>query len=338
MQDGTSGQGAATWMGTPHLTVKQARQFVRRYALVTGCVLDLFDESTLLDQLPGLLQEDRADIPAPMYYLILASPRSSIGLLHVKEAYYWTIILLTRSFLLENISTHIAKVTEESNEEAAETCTGSDSNRILVEACVDSAMRTVDLLRALNECEDLPKRLPYIVNSIFIASLVLAIAYFGDLYQTYSLDRYLHDAHELLKLFTHEQVAQQSSSIVGFLRDACNTYREKQAARNKDRHSRAIGSMFGQIHATRSQVPTRTQRKDDCAVHMAAGQPLGDATEDDVSLREQGNDDFYELMMGANLTKPGPPFTAMSPQTLWFTACDGSIPTFSIVEDIGGNT
>lgn len=82
------------------------------------------------------------------------------------------------------------------------------------------------------------------VISIFNAALVLAIAVFGDLYHVYALDRYLKLAHELLTQFTHDQIAQRESSIVSYLRDACDLYLEKRAAQTLEQSSLTVGSIF----------------------------------------------------------------------------------------------
>ncbi len=49
----------------------------------------------------------------------------------------------------------------------------SASNKVLAHACVDSAIRTIHLLEVLLDFEDIPKRLPFVVNSIFVAALIL---------------------------------------------------------------------------------------------------------------------------------------------------------------------
>ena len=98
------------------------------------------------------------------------------------------------------------------------------------------------------------------VNSLFIAALVLGFSFFGDLYQNFPLEKYLQKAHQLLVQFPRDAIAQRNASIISYLIAACDTYLEKRTAQNIDRQSAAVGSMFGQIHGHLDLTPTRTQQ------------------------------------------------------------------------------
>lgn len=59
----------------PKPVMQEARYLIHRYAVATYCVLDLLDESELLQQLPQWLEETPAGspaIPSPIFYLALA--------------------------------------------------------------------------------------------------------------------------------------------------------------------------------------------------------------------------------------------------------------------------
>jgi hypothetical protein len=177
----------------------------------------------------------------------------NIGLYHVKEAYYWTIVLLTRPFLVERVSCHIRMMATSNDGNTPETFNESSSNQALVHACVDSAVRTITLLRSLDAYEKIPKRLPFVVNSIFVSALVLGIAFFGDLDRSFPLEQSLRDAQALLRRFdSHDALAKRNLMIVEYLETACRTYVDKRDRQKMDSHSRLVGSIFGEVHSQES--------------------------------------------------------------------------------------
>ncbi|PVH71099.1 hypothetical protein DL98DRAFT_540329 [Cadophora sp. DSE1049] len=94
----------------------------------------------------------------------------NVGLLHLKEAYYWTIILSTRPYFLEYIASQSSTSATPRDRMSS---SNSDSAEGLAYACVDSAIKTIDLLYVLREYERTPKRLPFVVNSVFVWALVI---------------------------------------------------------------------------------------------------------------------------------------------------------------------
>ena len=56
------------------LNLSEAADLIRSYIVATGCVLDLFDESDLLNHLPQWLssQPEDGDALSPIYYLVFA--------------------------------------------------------------------------------------------------------------------------------------------------------------------------------------------------------------------------------------------------------------------------
>jgi len=171
----------------------------------------------------------------------------NIGLIHLKEAYYWSIILLTRPFLIEYVSIQIEN--RRMLTARSEQTVGRPSNQTLVDACVDSAVRTVNLLNILHSYRNIPKRLPFIVNSIFIAGMVAGIAFLGDLDRSFPLVKALQDAQAILRLFSlHDTLAKRHLVILEYLQMACDTYVERRDRQKMDGHRRTIGSIFGVIH------------------------------------------------------------------------------------------
>lgn len=175
----------------------------------------------------------------------------NIGLFHLKEAYYWTIMLLSRPFLIENISRHIARSKSQYKMDSGTTTPAhphSPSDDILAYACVDSAIRTMSLLRSLLSAPNVPKRLPFIVNSAFVSALVLGFAQFGDLDRVFPIGKSLVIAQKVLTLFgRHDPVSKRYAAIVTDLQAACEAYLEKRARGKMERHSVLIGGLFGTV-------------------------------------------------------------------------------------------
>lgn len=174
----------------------------------------------------------------------------NVGLLHLKEAYYWTIMLLTRPFLVESVNSHFSHSVGDSGlaKDTAPTPT-SPSNYILAQACVDSAIRTVDLLHGLMSAEEVPKRLPFVVNSLFVAALVLGLAQFANKDQSFPLEKSFARARDLLGRFgRNDTVAKRNHAVVEKLRAACNLYLEQRTRRKMEKNSQRIGGLFGTVH------------------------------------------------------------------------------------------
>jgi len=293
----------------------------------------------------------------------------NIGLLHIKEAYYWTIMLLTRPFLLEVVSLYISPAHLKPRDDV-ETCTSSCSAKVLVHACVDSAIRTIELLRILLDYDDVPKRLPFVVNSIFVSALVLGLAHFGDLYKTIPLDTSLNMAYRLLGHFPHDTLARRNMAIIGYLLRACDTYREKQKKLDMDRHGQLVGGVFGQVH---QQQMAGTKAADSASNSFqisttAASRPALNRTGNglppaipqshhrlvtppfDMMFQDQIQDNRFALTRteseqegrrGMNdqfmvtttvVEAVDELMLAMSPRTLWFDSYDENVPLFSTID------
>ncbi|KAF4502681.1 transcriptional regulatory [Fusarium agapanthi] len=112
----------------------------------------------------------------------------NIGLCHLKEAYCWTIMLLARPSLTKSASKHMYKASQDMSQWEPST-TATEPDQVLAFSCVDSAVRTVDLLKVMGDNREIPKRLPFVVNSLFVAELVLGTAYFNDLDHIFPLEK-----------------------------------------------------------------------------------------------------------------------------------------------------
>ncbi|WYZ37010.1 hypothetical protein EsH8_II_000516 [Colletotrichum jinshuiense] len=166
----------------------------------------------------------------------------NVGLYHMKEAYYWSIMLLSRPFLIEFVSRNITR-SQTLPMWGDESPLTSASDQLLVHACVDSAIRTIDLLSSLLSDKNVSKRHPFVINSVFVSALVLGLAAFGDLDNTFPLDKGLVDAQSLLRKFSkHDPVANRELSIVEHLQGACILYKDRRARHKMECQGMLIGT------------------------------------------------------------------------------------------------
>ena len=294
----------------------------------------------------------------------------NIGLLHLKQAYYWSIMLLTRPFLQEAVSSYInsaQKTQPEIEEQAPNPSPTKVTTKAFVHACVDSAVRTIDLLRVLLEYSDLPKRLPFIVNSLFVSALVLGLARFGEV-SKFPVEVHLKLAHRLLALFPHDTLARRHASIVDELLQACDIVCEKRTQASQDRFSFLVRSIFGTIHddqaASRSAADwtsenaheangsagssarlspaSRSRSSHRMRNDIASTPPLRpgqaqtqpDAFRSEAHLWPQAESgEVGDQYMQSMFTNEGLERTLqfMSPTTMWFDTYDETIPLFSTV-------
>lgn len=184
-------------------------------------------------------------IPGSTY--VADSSMPNISVLHLIEAYHWTIMLLTRPFLTEAIMAHVAMP---SPDRTVDACTGMSINNRPVLACVHSAVKTIDLLKVLLGVQGLPRRLPYVTNSLFVAGLVLGFVYFGDFEQTFPLASHLDLAHRLLLQFSDDILAQRNAQTIGYLREACDSHVAARFSERVKLHDSVVAGMFGRIDDT----------------------------------------------------------------------------------------
>ena len=270
----------------------------------------------------------------------------NIGLLHVKEAYYWTIMLLTRPFLVESVSSCITSANTTPMESARSPKTYGKT-QVFVHACIDSAIRTLELLRILLDYDDIPKRLPFIVNSIFVSALVLGLAHFGDVDKVFPIQVHLKLAHRLLDMFPHDAIARRNATIVDYLMHACDVITEKRTELGRNRSSSFVEGMFGRIDE--DQMPRRTIHQELTGQSGKHGTQKGSMAPSYHASHNQGQTKGT-VFTGTELEDPegrsevADPYMEkcmmtqeefeaalqlMSPTTLWFDSYDEAFPLFS---------
>lgn len=170
-----------------------------------------------------------------------------LGEMHLRQTYYWTIMLLTRPFLVDRVAAH-AQTVSATPGGPVQPCAATNPSRTLVHACVDSAIKTIALLEPLVGRDSVPKHLPVLINAAFHAALVVGLSYFGDLYQIFPLEGALETAHKILQKFPHDLVALRNSSIITYLQESCAAYLQKRRSGDLAVENDAICQLFGQIH------------------------------------------------------------------------------------------
>lgn len=166
--------------------------------------------------------------------------------LNVKQAYYWSIMLLTWPYLVQR--------TSECNK-GSDNLLSEDSplslspfGCVAVSACIDSAVQTIEMLSGLLSIAALPKRLPYAINSIFVAALTLGTAIFANLDRDFPLDHSLQVAQKLLGLFqNHDPLAKRYLTTIEYLKIAGEAHVERRCRKRMETHRRITMSLLGDV-------------------------------------------------------------------------------------------
>ncbi|KAK2037485.1 fungal-specific transcription factor domain-containing protein [Colletotrichum somersetense] len=257
-------------------------------------------------------------------------------LYYTKEAYYWSIMLLSRPFLIDFVSRNMARAKTPSMWSHDRPFHSSPSDQLLVHACVDSAIRSIELLAVFKQDATLAKRHPFLINSVFVSALVLGLAVFGDLDSTFPLDQGLNDALALLRnLSRHDLVASRELSIVEHLQSACVLQRGRRIREKMEFQRMLVGELFGSIHA--GALPTETSRFDTGFLPRVNGNfrdiRITDSEATETSSMGQGGSLTTER---SNVVQALTPSTdimlPMSPRTLLFDSYGQDMPFFPTMD------
>lgn len=246
------------------------------------------------------LRVDR--IPSEEYFGEERRPkRPNIGLCHLKEAYYWTIMLATRPHLMDLVQKHITTADRVFSPTSASTSATEDGT-LLAHASVNSAVLTIDLLQGLLRADEIPKRLPFVMNSVFVSALVLGMGFFADLERLFPLGETLLGAQQLLECFqSHDELAKWSVGIVRSLREACSEFVNRRHERLLKRQRCLVEGLFGDIKSClsedgRSLPPPRTEESGSENDNGDEGLSVDDTQPDDKTpLEEESNTIWSQL-------------------------------------------
>ncbi|XPS74776.1 hypothetical protein M3J09_006890 [Ascochyta lentis] len=149
---------------------------------------------------------------------------------NVKQAYYWSIMLLTWPYLFRKAAE--CSVHGRDNKDFGSNNSPpvlSSFRFVALTACIDSAVRTIDMLAELLSMPKLPKRLPYAINSIFVAALTLGTAVFANLGHHFPLHESLQAAQKLLRQFQgYDPLAKRYLRTIEYLQAAGELYVERR--------------------------------------------------------------------------------------------------------------
>ncbi|OQE14592.1 hypothetical protein PENSTE_c034G03886 [Penicillium steckii] len=200
------------------------------------------------------------------------SMEESLAAAHVFGSYYWSIILLTRPFLVYRVAQYVKNKSDtsppDSNSKSANG-NGNGNSRIslFADACVYSALRGLDVVEDLSRFSTLPRRLPFLINSVFNSSIVLGAAFFADYDNLLPLEEGMNKAERFLALFIpHDPHACRFYQIVKYLRAAVTEYIQRRNKLWMNHRSKQVDQLFGQVNgpdlSSRDKdrdIPTPTQ-------------------------------------------------------------------------------
>ncbi|KAF7116267.1 hypothetical protein CNMCM5793_004343 [Aspergillus hiratsukae] len=175
------------------------------------------------------------------------SLESMLAAAHVFGAYYWSIILLTRPFFIFRVSQYVRSKSDpatSSNDPRA------SASRIALfsDACVYSALRCLNIVDDLSQFEALPRRLPFLINSVFNSAVVLGAAFFAEYDNLLPLEEGLEKSEKFLGHFVpHDPHACRFYQIIKYLRGAVAEYVRRRNRQWMERRSKQVDQLFGQV-------------------------------------------------------------------------------------------
>lgn len=173
------------------------------------------------------------------------SMEDSLAAAHVFGSYYWSIILLTRPFLVYRVAQYVKNKTDPS---ALNNQNSGSRISLFADACVYSALRGLDVVDGLGQFNSLPRRLPFLINSVFNSAVVLGAAFFADYDNLLPLEDGLNKAERFLELFVpHDPHACRFYQIIKYLRGAVGEYIARRSRQWMDRRSKQVDQLFGQV-------------------------------------------------------------------------------------------
>ena len=171
----------------------------------------------------------------------------AIGLAHLKGSYYWSIILLTRPFLIFDVSSKIGKANGDARPTSPSKAANADT-ATLSEACIDAALRSVEVASDLVHTPGCPKR-PFIVtNSLFVSALVIGLAMLGDYDKSFPLLSSLEQAKVVLgQLARYDPSGRRYYMITSYLQQAALEHVRRRDEAQTQRRRQGIQSIFGDL-------------------------------------------------------------------------------------------
>ncbi|KAH0343728.1 hypothetical protein KCU83_g8667, partial [Aureobasidium melanogenum] len=206
----------------------------------------------LADSISGQYRDWTSDLPDSLQLASLDSseddPESltkALAASHIISSYHWSIILLTRPFLRFQIIKDMSRAGQnlETNDQVEQS-----SIKTYADACVDSSLRSLNIASTLMQFSSLPHRLPFIINSVCNASLVLGAATFADQDKFLPLEDGLQQGIKILNHFAQwDPHAARYAQIITYLQDATKTYIRQRSEKSLESRRSNVTRLFGTI-------------------------------------------------------------------------------------------
>ncbi|BAE58889.1 unnamed protein product [Aspergillus oryzae RIB40] len=274
---------------------------------------------------------------------------------HIFGSYYWSIILLTRPFLVFRVSQYVKNKSESAA--FSESKPSNSKISLFADACVYSALRSLNVVDDLSQYSSLPRRLPFLINSVFNSAVVLGAAFFADYDNLLPLEEGLNKAEKFLGLFVpHDPHACRFFQIIKYLRGAVGEYVHRRNRQWMERRSKQVDQLFGEVGpSNETSTPSNNHhgismnRGDHPTVPSPlspdkfAGGPFSSQSLGQTTATAQPDDGIWDALCATEGPSPFPYDTAIS--TLTTTGipigCSpgGTIPTGPPgMPDNGGQT
>lgn len=250
------------------------------------------------------------------------SMESSLAAAHVFGSYYWSIILLTRPFLIYRVAQYVKGKIDPSS---SETRNGSSRIALFADACVYSALRGLDVVNDLSHYISLPKRLPFLINSVFNSVIVLGAAFFADYDNILPLEEGINKAERFLDLFVpHDPHACRFFQIIKYLRAAVREYVSRRNRQWMNRRSKQVDQLFGQVNVAedRNSLTPGAAPLRDVLSTPASATATGSATVQSPTSPGKIPDGTPSLIPQAQQ----PPPHLSTDNDVWEALCNGSDP------------
>jgi hypothetical protein len=255
------------------------------------------------------------------------SMENSLAAAHVFGSYYWSIILLTRPFLIYRVAQYVKGKLDSSSE----TRNGSSRISLFADACVYSALRGLDVVDDLSHHTSLPRRLPFLINSVFNSVIVLGAAFFADYDNLLPLEEGMNKAERFLGLFVpHDPHACRFFQITKYLRAAVAEYVSRRNREWMNRRSKQVDQLFGQVGGDEdrnSPTPGAPPFTGPSDIHSSASASANALSPTSPEKVPGGTPSSYVPSQPA----PQPQFS--TDNDVWEALCNGSDPTAALSYD-----
>lgn len=226
-----------------------------------------------------------------------------IGLAHLKCSYYWSIILLTRPFLIFDVSAKTSSNDSENNRGTAKQ--NNADTTTLSEACIDASLRSIEVASDIIHTPSCPKRPFIITNALFVSALIVGLAMFGDYDKSFPLMSSLEQAKVVLgKLAKHDPSGRRYFMITTYLQQAALEHIRRRDERQNQRRRKGIESIFGDLlHKESSFQQPASDKQGAPEIDGLPGDDVSVSNTQDMSLNSRLED--TSSRKGPTLTTSG---------------------------------